>query len=103
MSYALNYSGFKIPEKQDANYKTFKGESDLNYFITVDNIRRYLLETISIPPQKVTRTDELEVIFIESECGWNDATGHVDVMVSGKYGIDYHIKCKSVIGWIDID
>lgn len=103
MSRALNYSNNPIPEINDKGYKTFKGGDNKNYFITVANIRRYLLEFITKEPEKVDRQSENEVIFIESECGWTDATGHVDIMVDRNYGSDYHLECQNVIGWTNID
>ena len=103
MSWALNHSNNVIPEKNEGAYKTFKGSNDLNYFISVDNIKKYLLETISKEPKQVNRVTEHEVLFIETECGWDDATGHVDIMVDRVYGSDYHLECQTVVGWTDID
>ena len=103
MSWALNHSNNLVPEKNESAYKTFKGRNNLNYFITVDNIRKYLLETISKQPIKVNRLTEHEVLFIETECGWDDATGNVDIMVDRVYGTDYHLECQTVVGWTDID
>lgn len=103
MSRALNYSDNPIPEINEKGYKTYKGGDGKNYFITVDNIKKFLLEFISKEPEKVDRQSESEVIFIESECGWTDATGHVDIMVNNKYGSDFHLECQNVIGWTNID
>lgn len=103
MSWALNHSNNLIPEKNEGSYKTYKGENDLNYFISVDNIKQYLLQTISKRPQEVDRISENEVLFIETECGWDDATGHVDIMVDRVYGSNWHFECQNVIGWTDID
>lgn len=103
MSWALNHSNNLVPEKNESGYKTYKGKNDLNYFITVDNIKRYLLETIPKETQKVDRLTEHDVLFIETECGWDDATGHVDIMVDHIYGTDFHLECQTVVGWTDID
>lgn len=101
MSRALNYCGLAIPEIKG---KTYKGGDNMNYFIKVIDIRDHLKKVFKNKPlKKVARKNELEVIFIESECGWNDASGHVDILANNEYGIGPHDNCKTVVGWINLD
>ena len=39
-----------------------------------------------------------EVLFIETEWGWVDATGHFDVIVVRVELTDCHLDCQAIIG-----
>lgn len=105
MSRALNYSGFNIPEKKEGNYRTYKGGDGKNYFITVSNIRKYLVEELFVESElkSIDISNNTEAIFIENDCGWSDATGHVDIKAFGVIGIGAHDVCKTTLGWTDLD
>lgn len=101
MSRALNYSGFEIPEIKE---ETYKGGDNKNYFIRVALLKKYLTEILfaSFPLKEVTLEEE-EVLFIEEDCNWVNATGHIDISVDGDVGSHIYYECNRIIGWINLD
>lgn len=103
LSYAFNMaSGFEIPFKSD---KTISGDVNGDgikewYFFRVSDMVSYLNDTYG--ESHDTTTDQLEGqtgIIWQSDCGWGDASGHLDVW-DGDSAVDhFYDTCEDVNFW----
>lgn len=86
LSYALNKSGFLIPAGTTG---AFAGGNNLYYFYKVDQIQPYLMNRYIFSSSSTTNS----YMYIQKNCGWNDATGHVDIKYRGKVGSHFYDVC----------
>lgn len=100
MSRALNYSGHAIPFEKDV---TGSGSDKKWYFYTVENVSRFIRTTFGAPDKtKVTKADVTlkKGIILFQTCGWDDATGHVDLWNKAVPGNSAHWgACSDVSFW----
>ena len=95
LSVALNESGNPIP----AVSGTYKGKDNKNYFISVKNMSKYLTNTFGQPTTLQSGQSIGNGIIWQSNCGWSDATGHLDIIYNGKAGSYYYDVCGTVKYW----
>ena len=95
LSVALNESGNPIP----AGTGTYKGKDGKNYFISVKNMSNYLTKTFGQPTILQSGQNITNSIIWQSNCGWSDATGHLDIIYNGKAGSKYYDVCGTVKYW----
>ncbi|MFZ4457074.1 MAG: T6SS effector amidase Tae4 family protein [Bacteroidales bacterium] len=96
LSYAFNKAGYMIPQIDGA---TFKGANDLNYFLRVEDIAGYLTNAFGDPTTLKSNQTIKNAIIWQSDCGWSDATGHMDIIYRGQAGSQYHQECGTVKYW----
>ena len=90
LSYALNKSGFLIPAGTPGSYA---GAGNLHYFYKVDRIQPYLMNRYIFNNSSVSNS----YMYIQKNCGWNDATGHVDIKYRGSVGSHFYRECITTI------
>jgi hypothetical protein len=90
LSYALNKAGYTIPETDG----TSMGSNKVNYFYKVDKIAVYLSNTYNFS-QAIVGMQIQNSIIIQRNCGWSDATGHVDVLYGGRSGSHFYSQCNT--------
>lgn len=90
LSYALNDAGYTIPKTNG----TFRGANELNYFYKVDKIQVYLTNTYNFSQASLGMQIQSSII-IQKNCGWSDATGHVDVLYRGRTGSHFYNQCTT--------
>ncbi|RVU89880.1 hypothetical protein EH230_14050 [Flavobacterium columnare] len=90
LSTALNKSGYTIPKTNG----TFSGANKLNYFYKVDKIQVYLSNTYNFSQASLGMQIQNSII-IQKNCGWSDATGHVDVLYGGRAGSHFYQECTT--------
>ena len=95
LSVALNESGNTIP----AISGTFKGKDNKNYFIAVSKITQYLTKKYDAPRTLSNNYKVKNAIIWQSNCGWTDATGHVDIIYRGQAGSHFYDQCGTVKYW----
>ena len=66
----------------------------LNYFYKVDKIQVYLSNTYNFSQASLGMQIQSSII-IQKNCGWNDATGHVDVLYRGRAGSHFYNECTT--------
>lgn len=97
LSYALNYSGFEIP---DNTPYTYKGKDNKNYFINAAKMTEYLKKTFKQSFTKPINVHDVHNSVIYQIINKNGVSGHVDVIyrdisASGfKYNYDTYIIGK---------
>lgn len=97
LSYALNYSGFEIP---DNTPYTYKGEDNKNYFINAAKMTEYLKKTFKQSYTKPINVHDVKNSIIYQIINKKGVSGHVDVIfkdvsASGsKYEYDTYIIGK---------
>ena len=80
MSYVLNQTGF--PVRKSARYATVSGGDHMQYLYRVDDMMRYLEDTLG-KPDKVARSPKtsdfagMKGIIVVKGHGWDNAKGHV--------------------------
>lgn len=80
MSYVLNKTGFPI--RKDVRYKSVSGGDNMQYLFRVDDMMRYLEDTLG-RPDKVVRSPKpadfanMKGIIVVKGHGWDNAKGHV--------------------------
>lgn len=97
LSYALNKSGHKIPYTED---QTSSGSDGMYYFYRVTNLVEYLNNTYGQCIE--TNTDAIQGktgIIWQSDCGWGDATGHLDVWTGDNAMNHYYHECEIIHFW----
>lgn len=92
----MNESGYSIPEISGV---TYKGDDNKNYFISVSNITNYLTNTFGAPTTLSPNYYMKNGIIWQSNCGWRDATGHVDIIYKGQAGSNFYDQCGTVKYW----
>lgn len=90
LSTALNKAGYTIPKTSG----TFSGAKKLNFFYKVDKIQVYLSNTYNFSQASLGMQIQSSII-IQKNCGWNDATGHVDVLYRGRAGSHFYNECTT--------
>jgi RHS repeat-associated protein len=90
LSTALNKAGYTISKTSG----TFSGAKKLNYFYKVDKIQVYLSNTYNFSQASLGMQIQSSII-IQKNCGWSDATGHVDVLYGGKAGSHFYNECTT--------
>jgi hypothetical protein len=90
LSTALNKAGYTIPKTNG----TFSGANKLNYFYKVDRIQVYLSNKYNFS-QEILGMQIQSSIIIQKNCGWNNATGHVDVLYRGRAGSHFYNECTT--------
>jgi len=90
LSIALNKAGFVIPKTNGA----YSGGKKLNYFYKVNKMEVYLSKNYNFS-QASAGTKIPSSIIIQKNCGWNDATGHVDVIYKGRAGSQFYKECST--------
>lgn len=78
LSRALNYSGVKIPYIAG---QTGSGSDKNWYFYRVNDLKNYLIKIWGNPDLKgdQKKLQGKTGIILFQDCGWSDATGHLDV------------------------
>ena len=77
LSYALTKCGHPIKINSD-----YKDKNGTKYIIKVATMEKYLNDNYKAS-KKITSIDGKNGIVCFKNCGFNDATGHVDVVVDG--------------------
>jgi hypothetical protein len=95
LSVALNEGGFPIPETTG----TYKGANNKNYFITVKAMTAYLKTLWGTPQILKPNYVVKNAIIWQSNCGWTDATGHLDIVYRQQTGTRYYDNCGTVHYW----
>ena len=90
LSTALNKAGYTIPKTSG----TFGGANKLNYFYKVDKIQVYLSNTYNFSQASLGMQIQSSII-IQKNCGWSNATGHVDVLYRGMAGSHFYSQCAT--------
>lgn len=89
MSYALNKAGYAINKTTG----TYEGAKGLNYFYTVEYMKPYLMNTYNFT--QLTSGSIRNALIIQTNCGWIDASGHIDIMFRGRAGSEFHNECST--------
>ena len=96
LSKALNDAGLTIPKTEG----TYSGANDKNYFIAVKSMVKYLISTYGTPVMANSKLSDFRTgIFYQSNCGWNDATGHLDILYNNKVGSHIYGECTRTEYW----
>jgi len=85
----VNYQDYTFPTKLERKIE------NINAIVTAS--KEKLVETADINIE-----DEKEALFIQLDCNFIDAIGHIDIVFDGKYGSQSY-QCKTTIGWTDLD
>ena len=96
MSYAFNYSGIKINQKDGA---TSSGDDGYWYMYRVKDFINYLEKNYDCDSSKdIDSFEGQQGVIVFNDCGWKDATGHIDLF-DGKNveGSDYSDLAKEII------
>lgn len=98
LSYAFNYSGLSISSTDGA---VSSGKDKKWYLFRVSDMRRFVERYIGGRPikgQKSTDFSGKKGIIIFDNCGWNDASGHIDLFDGKKVeGHGYWNDCTLAI------
>ena len=98
LSYAFNkIAGHKIPY---TNNKTVSGSDNNWYIYRVTDMVNYLKDNYGNPIS--TTTDKIRGrhgIIWQSECGWGDASGHLDVWDNNNSLNHFYNECQDVYFW----
>ncbi len=96
MSYAFNYSGIII-EKNDG--ATSSGEDGYWYLYRVADFIKYLKNNYEYKSSdSIEDFNGEEGVIVFNDCGWNDATGHIDLFDGESVeGTDYSDDAKEII------
>lgn len=90
MSYALNKSDSKVPYMRG---KTVSGKNGNWYIYTVENLKKYLLDTFGKPDLEIQNPQPTDFKnkkgFLIFDVNWTDATGHATLW----NGINCSDKC----------
>jgi hypothetical protein len=97
LSYALNHAGHDIPYTEN---QTSSGSDGNWYFYRVSDMVTYLNNVYGQCIQ--TTTDNIQGqtgIIWQSDCGWDDASGHLDVWTGDNAMNHYYSNCETVYFW----
>ncbi len=83
LSYALNQAGFKIPNQKGV---TFKGKNGDNYVIKASEMYKYLRRRLGEPTVLITTGTSGIKTALFFQTGFNNVSGHVDVIYKGHVG-----------------
>ena len=98
LSYVFNKTeDNKIPYSSD---KTVSGSDNNWYFYKVSDMATYLINTYGTPiPTTTANIKGKKGIIWQSECGWGDASGHLDVW-NGTNALDhFYTECDNIYFW----
>ena len=94
LSYALMKCGHPIQINSD-----YKDKNGNKYIIRANTMETYLNDHYK-KSQKVNSISNLSGIVYFKDCGFGDATGHLDVVVNGQVAdSNYSSKAKEILFW----